>query len=135
MLHKLQHRGHRWYVPGQPRPSKGPTRLKTVQAAAPVAQVVRARSTQVASRLGALGYCTSCIIGSTGSARQEHTGRAKARGVRKLYQVHYRRHSSARREHTDQVKAQGLRPHHWWRRLCALGAHGLGKGQRCAKIL
>ena len=51
---------------------------------------MRARTTQVKYRLEACDDCTSCIIDGTGSARQERTGRVRARGVQRLYQLHHR---------------------------------------------
>ena len=60
---------------------------------------------------GSRHHCTSCINGGTSSARQEHTDRVKARGVRRLHKLHQR-----------------------WCVQCAPGAHGPSKGSRCAKI-
>ena len=59
---------------------------------------------------GSSHHCTSCINGSTSSARQEHTGRVKTRGVRRLRKLHQRRYEEY-----------------------APGAHGSSKGSRRAK--
>ena len=98
-------------TPGAHGSSKGPKRSKIAQAASSAIQVVRARSTQVKQKPEACGDCTSCIIDGTSCARQEYTGRVKARGVRRLHKLHHRRY-----------------------KLCAPGVHELSKESRRAEI-
>ena len=64
------------FVPArEPGSSKGPRRSETAQAIASAGQFVSA---------------TSCINDGKSSARQEHTGRVKARDVRRLHKLHQR---------------------------------------------
>ena len=62
-------------------------------------------------KLEACEDCTSCINDGTSSARHKHTGRVKARGVRRLHKLHQR-----------------------WYEKCAPGAHGSSKGSWRAMI-
>ena len=88
-LHKLQHRRLSSCLPGETRSSKGPRRSEIAQATASSTWSVPARRTPVEERFEAFEDCTSCIIGGTVHARQEHTGRVK---LWKLHQLHHRRH-------------------------------------------
>ena len=72
---------------------------------------MRARRTRVDYRPEAFEDCPSCIIGDTSRARQEHTGRVNARGVRRLHKLHHQRY-----------------------KLCAPVAHGSSKSPRRAEI-
>ena len=72
----------------EPGSIKGPRRSKSAQAASTAVRVVHVRNTRVEQRVEACEDYTSCINGGTVSARQEHTGRVKARGVPRLHKLH-----------------------------------------------
>ena len=90
--------------------SEGPRGLEIAQAVSSAVRVVRVRSIRAELRHEACEECTSCIIGGTSSARQEHTSRVKARGVRRVHKLHQRPYKQ-----------------------CAPEAHGSSKGSRRAK--
>ena len=70
--------------------------------------MVRARNTRV--KLEACKDCTSCFNGGTSGARQEHTGRVKSRGVRRVHKLQHRWHGWCARSTDQAEQTRGVCP-------------------------